>query len=215
MKDTHTKSILKRRTHFEERVNRQGGEEYRDHDYQDQVESQALYDILEQQIVPMFYNRDGSGLPREWIARMKSSIKVVCPTFNTNRMVQEYLERAYLPAMEQWQKLTKEELKGVKELVEWETRMRHDWNGIKLEEMKVDLPPDGQLEVGMNFSASVKVFLGSIPEKEVSVDFYFGMLDFQGALESPDTVSLTGKAAGEDRKRVRRSKPVSAVVIRS
>ena len=56
------------------------GENYDNADYQDQVESEALYDLLEQDIVPTFYERSADGLPRRWIAHMKSSIATLCPS---------------------------------------------------------------------------------------------------------------------------------------
>lgn len=65
---------------------------------QDQEDSQSLYDLLEHQIVPLYYQRDADGLPREWIKRMKASIATVVPRFSTARMVRNYLEEAYLPA---------------------------------------------------------------------------------------------------------------------
>jgi len=67
-------------------------------DQQDQLDSQSLYDILENQIAVLYYQRDADGLPREWIKRMKASIATVLPRFSTARMVRDYLEEAYLPA---------------------------------------------------------------------------------------------------------------------
>ena len=76
------------------------GEEYDDRKHQDNVESQSLYDILESELVPLFYERGTDGLPRRWIAKMKASMRELCPAFNTNRMVREYAERFYVPALE-------------------------------------------------------------------------------------------------------------------
>jgi len=73
------------------------GERYDSTEEQDLVESEALYEILEQEVVPMFYDRGSDGLPREWISRMKSAIRTICPVFNTYRMVQEYTDRFYIP----------------------------------------------------------------------------------------------------------------------
>ena len=74
------------------------GEEYSNPEYQDQVESEALYHILENDVVPLFYDRDAAGIPRGWLAKMKASMKRLSPIFSTNRMVAEYAERFYLPA---------------------------------------------------------------------------------------------------------------------
>lgn len=79
------------------------GETYADSNYQEQVEADALYHLLEQEVAPLFYNRDEEGLPQEWIARMKSAMYTVSPQFNTDRMVRDYTECYYLPAAEAFQ----------------------------------------------------------------------------------------------------------------
>ena len=72
------------------------GEPYQDPGYQDQVEAQALYQLLEREIVPAFYERRADGLPRKWIDRMKTSIIRLCPEFNMHRMVIQYANGYYL-----------------------------------------------------------------------------------------------------------------------
>jgi glycogen phosphorylase len=68
-------------------------------DQQDAADAKSLYDVLENEIVPLFYNdRSADNLPNEWIARMKESIRTLAPQFCTRRMVKEYLENLYLPA---------------------------------------------------------------------------------------------------------------------
>ncbi len=74
------------------------GEVLDDPAYQEEVEANRLYELLEQDVVPCFYDRDANGLPGEWLARMKSSISCIVPYYNTHRMVREYTERFYLPA---------------------------------------------------------------------------------------------------------------------
>ena len=65
--------------------------------YQDQLDAESLYSLLENEIVPLFYSRDADGLPRGWIAMMKESIKVLAPTFSGDRMVKQYAECFYMP----------------------------------------------------------------------------------------------------------------------
>ena len=74
------------------------GRQFKSRAQQDRYDAGALYDLLENEIVPLFYNRDRSGLPRQWIARMKNSIATVGAEFNTHRMVGEYFAKYYLPA---------------------------------------------------------------------------------------------------------------------
>lgn len=76
-------------------------QDYDDPELQDRVDAESLYDILENEIVPLYYNlRSSDGLPGDWIARMKESIRTLGPQFNMRRMVVEYVERLYLPAMQ-------------------------------------------------------------------------------------------------------------------
>lgn len=81
------------------------GEEYEDQDYQDETDAKSCYDLLEHEIIPIFYDRDSNGLPHKWISRMKAAIRTICPQFNSMRMIHEYCERFYLPASEQYRKL--------------------------------------------------------------------------------------------------------------
>ena len=74
------------------------GEIYPDPNYQDQIESVALYEILEKHMVPLFYKRSVDNLPREWISRMKNCLRKLAPVFNTNRMVKDYAEHFYVPS---------------------------------------------------------------------------------------------------------------------
>src|SRR6185295_9885909 len=99
------------------------GEEYTDLTYQDDVESRAIYDLLEQEIVPLFYTRSSDGLPRGWLKVMKRSMGTVCPVFNTNRMVQEYMDKCYSPSADRFDRLTRDKLKGAAALSDWRRRL--------------------------------------------------------------------------------------------
>jgi starch phosphorylase len=78
-----------------------------DPEAQDEADAEALYQLLEDEIIPLFYDeRSSDGLPREWIARIKESIRTLAPRFSMRRMVKEYVETMYLPALPQLEKVT-------------------------------------------------------------------------------------------------------------
>ena len=106
------------------------GEEYGDEAYQDEVESNALYDLLEKEIVPLFYTRSADGLPRAWISRMKTAMRTICPFFNTNRMVCQYAEESYLPALARYNALTDNHLERARALAAWKARVRASWAAV-------------------------------------------------------------------------------------
>src|SRR4029079_5507392 len=134
------------------------GEEYTDLIYQDEVESRALLDLIEQDLVPTFYKRGSDGLPREWIRRMKRSIMTLVPVFNTNRMVEEYTVRCYLPSHRRAAALSADHLRAAKDLAAWRRRVAGIWNQVRVE--SVEAPVWDALRVGSDFPIKVRVHLG-------------------------------------------------------
>src|SRR5204862_5256042 len=107
------------------------GEEYTDLNYQDDIESRLIYDLIEQEIAPLFYTRGNDGLPRGWLKAMKRSMSTCCPVFNTNRQVQEYMEKCYAPAEGRYERLSGEDLKKAVLLAQWRHLLSRGWNGVK------------------------------------------------------------------------------------
>jgi len=159
------------------------GEEYQDTGYQDQVESQALYQILESEVVPMFYARGRDGLPREWIRRMKHAMRTICPVFSAYRMVREYTERLYIPAGRQWERLGADGLARARALAQWQERVRATWKDVAVRAVRADTVTP--LLAGDARSVEVDVALGALCPEDVSVSTYSGLISGQGDIASP------------------------------
>ena len=114
------------------------GEDYADPNEQDRLESLALYDLLEKEVVPLYYDRSTGDLPRAWISRIKNSIKTLCPVFNTNRMVGEYAEKFYFPAGKRFERMQADDHKVAKSLVSWKRTIGSHWNEISVIESLTD-----------------------------------------------------------------------------
>jgi starch phosphorylase len=156
------------------------GEEYADPEYQDQVESAALYDLLEKEVVPLFYERGPDGLPRGWIARMKASMTGLCPVFNTHRMVEEYTERFYLPGAVRAQRLVANGMARARALAAWKERVRREWP--RLEVVRLESNLNGEAPVGKAFEVSAVVRLGDLTPDDLAVELYSGPLDEKGVI---------------------------------
>ena len=165
------------------------GEVYDDHGYQDEVESRALYDLLEQEVVPTFYHRQRDGLPRRWIARMKASMATICPIFNTNRMVLKYMEEAYEPATQRFHRLTADDMAGAKALAAWKAHLRQHWDKIKIVQIKDDSPAEYQ--VGDSLHVQAEIILGKLKPDDVRVEFYHGRVDQNGQIIDGRAMSMT------------------------
>ena len=157
------------------------GEEYPEdqQDYQDEVEARSLYDILEHEIVPAFYHRGKDDLPRQWLALMKKSLKTLPPTFNTNRMVRQYGERYYLPALQHFHRLSQDDFAGLKKLAGWKQNLAQNWYPIQLLKAEADLGTD--VLVGVTGNVRVWMELGSLSPDDVTVEVVYGRIgsDFQ------------------------------------
>lgn len=95
----------------------------------DALEAEQLYHLLENQIIPEFYDRDQDGIPRKWIDRVRTSMSTLTPHFSSNRMMREYVERAYLPAAEAYRARIAKDAELAKELESWQRTFRESWKG--------------------------------------------------------------------------------------
>jgi starch phosphorylase len=172
------------------------GEEYEDQGLQDHIESQALYKILEQDIIPLFYNRGRDHLPREWIAMVKNSIRKLAPYFNTHRMLMEYTEEMYLAARERFAALTEDDLARGLALADWRMKVKEKWSKIKVTE--VSTSDMREVKIGEPLEVSAWVDLGGLVPDDVTVQFYYGPVDTAGEIESGDSFDLdpTGEKDG-------------------
>jgi len=155
-------------------------ETYDDIEHQDEVESNALYDLLERDVVPTFYDRGPNGVPRRWIARMKGSLQALCHFFNSHRMVEEYTEKFYLPAAVRASALAADNLGRARTLAAWTTRARELWPQVRAEVL--DMTGQTELPVGGDVRAKARVFLGGLSPEEVSVEMYLGQVDADGKI---------------------------------
>ncbi|MBN1621207.1 MAG: alpha-glucan family phosphorylase [Endomicrobiales bacterium] len=168
------------------------GEEYDNTDYQDAVESQAIYDILEKDIIPLFYQRGPDGLPREWIQKIKTSMNVICPQFNTNRMIEEYTRRFYIPASIQYKKVSENNFELAKNMAEWKKRITDKWPQIKILESQDNLNSD--IKLGNNFNITAKIQLPeNISPEDITVQIYAGYLDSKNRMSEPLTEKMSMK----------------------
>ena len=151
------------------------GEEYDDHVFQDDLESRALFDILEKEILPIFYDKGPDGIPRRWVTMMKASMHKLCPVFNTHRMVSEYWDRFYVPAAERGAQLVENEWKSLRNLAQWREKVMYNWANVTIREIRI--PEISEIEVGQIYCVEADIFLGELLPEEVMVEAYAGRVD--------------------------------------
>jgi len=168
-----------------------------DPEVQDALDAASLYDILENEVVPLFYERDQLGMPQEWVRRMKGSIAAYAPVFNSSRMVAEYAEGAYTPSAESWRWLRADGLREAREQRAWLERVRGVWDSLRV--LSVD--DDAHVEVVSDTPIRVRVGIdpGDIDPGDLRVDLVLGAVDSAGQLREERTVRMERLSPGEDR----------------
>ena len=170
------------------------GEEYEDHGYQDAVESQALYNVLENEVIPCFYERKNGDLPTAWLNKMKASMKMAMESFCSLRMVSDYQNRFYRPCADRWEALITENAAEAEKLAAQTKRLKSLWKEIKIN------PPERNTQktyrVGDSFQVTADIFLGSLQPDEVDVELYYGNMK---SLEEVSASHVSPMEVFEDR----------------
>jgi starch phosphorylase len=176
------------------------GEVYSDIDYQDEVESNALYDLLEKELIPSFYERDHEGLPRAWLSRMKASLLKICPVFNINRMLKEYALKMYFPASNRSGQFLGDGGAKAKALAAWKERVKGEWGNVAIE--SVETTARQVVKVGDEIQIKAWVRLGTLAPEDLSVQIYSGAIDTMGDITNGQIIGMT---ASEERKGVQQA----------
>lgn len=164
-------------------------EEYTDLEYQDEVESNALYNVLENEIIPLYYERGRDDIPRQWVTAMKWSMQTVCPQFSTNRMVADYFNKFYTNASRRYINMTSDDFKKSKELKSWKDNIYSKWSKVSFENTMSEMP-SRNLQVGSKFEVKTIVNLGNIAPDSVRVELYHGKLSMKDEITEPTIVEM-------------------------
>ncbi len=165
------------------------GEEYVDTAYQDATESQALYNVLENEVIPCFYEAPRGELPVRWVKMMKSSMKMGMETFCSLRMLNDYERLFYLPILQRATSLQNEDCRQAREMAHLENRLRNLWGKIS-----IGLPcqsSKGPFRTGESFQVTVVVSMGELTPEELIVELYAGCMKSVDALKGIQTLPMT------------------------
>lgn len=161
------------------------GETYDDPEEQDAIECDALFNLLEHEVIPLFYQRDANGLPREWVARMTASMSKLGAVFNTHRMVQEYTEWGYLPAHRAATRLARDDHAEARALARWREQVHTAWPGVTL---RSETAASHELKVGGSVAITAWVGLAGLTPDDVTVEVTSGPPDGDGPPDRPTVV---------------------------
>ena len=168
-------------------------------DFRDREEANELMDVFENEVVPLYYERDGHGFSVEWIEKSKNAMETLIPAFNAQRMVMDYLRDFYNPAIRHGQMLWNNEFHLARELAEWKQRVRECWPRVHAS--RLDSPTDTMFRDD-TFEVKVAIDLAGLSPSDISVDCLVGKVDRDGQFERHSCFQLTNEETTEDGKTV-------------
>ncbi|MEN8133284.1 MAG: alpha-glucan family phosphorylase, partial [Pseudomonadota bacterium] len=143
----------------------------------DKNEAMGLLDILEQEVIPEYFDRDHQGYSPKWVARSKASMKSLIPHYSAQRMVMDYVRNFYGPARDQHKRLMENQARPAIELAQWKKKVRELWPGISMQ-LTHEVPTE--IKYDEVLSLDVLVFLNGLNHDDVVVECLFGNEDEQG-----------------------------------
>lgn len=163
---------------------------------QDAFDADSLYNLLEHEVAPSFYDRDADGIPQDWVRRMKASVAAFAPVFNTSRMVAEYAEKAYGPAAGSWRRLREDGLAVAREQAAWQRRVEAAWPAVEVLGVADDAV--GQLFPAGGLTVTARVNPGGLKPDDLRLDLIFGRTTPEGDLVGGGETCMTFLKQTED-----------------
>lgn len=145
--------------------------EYTNYELQDNADSQSIYNVLEAEVIPTYYNKNSNGYSTKWVQMMKNSIRTVGGNYNTSRMLCDYLEKLYVPQI----RLSTSDYSSkekVEEFSDWKNSMISNWSNITLSSSTIN--NEVSIGAGNSLDLSCTVNLGGISPQSVTVEVYYG-----------------------------------------
>jgi len=141
------------------------GQEHGDDPAWDAVEADALYNLLEREVIPEFYTRQPNGIPTAWVARMRESMAQLTPRFSANRTVREYTEHHYIPAATAYRQRAANKGALGRQAVDWQQAVDRQWGSLRFGDLRVETNAD-------HYVFAVEIFLNDLDPKAVRVELY-------------------------------------------
>ena len=155
---------------------------------QDEIHARAIYSILENEIVPMYYQDREEGIPTDWVRRMKQSLIHLSPQFNSQRMVSEYMSQLYEPAHQSFLDVSRESFEPARARARWNERVEKVWDNVSF--LEVGPGPDVSVLTGRPIPMRAVVDLAGLTPKDVRVEAVIGRVGVNGNLEETQVMSL-------------------------
>ncbi len=139
-------------------------------DFQDELDAETIYSILENEVVEAFYDRDNTDIPEKWVGFIKNTIAQVAPNFTTARMIRDYQQKFYLPQAARSKSMTEDNFRLAREMAAWKFWVSSIWDDIEVKEIQISDGITNVMKVGQDYPVKVTVDLKGLTPQEVGVE---------------------------------------------
>ena len=153
---------------------------YTNQDFQDELDSATIYNIIETEIARSFYDKDSNGMSYNWIATIKNTISEVACNFTTNRMMEDYLRQFYVPLAERTAKLGADDFQEAREIALWKKEMRREWNNIEIISNSKNEAIANPMVLGQERISEIVVNLGDVAPEDIGFEMVIAEQDLNG-----------------------------------
>ncbi len=145
---------------------------YVNQQFQDELDAETIYDLLEEEIIPDFYNRS-EGIPLKWVSEIKNSIAEIAPHYTMKRMLDDYFEKYYNRLFERSKAIRKDNYQLAKDIESWKSKVLQAWNGIEVKRLAVPDSTRRPLRLGDDFIAELEISLNGLSPDDLNLDILF------------------------------------------
>ena len=167
------------------------GEDYEENSDSDLVDSHALYNVLENEVIPCFYDRNGGSVPFRWVDMMKASMKMILSDFSSLRMVEEYEKKFYAPASRSYGELLDQDAAKARKMADLRERYHSKWGDISIGSPRCERSGNDPIRVGDVLPVTSMVHLGELKPDEVRVELYHGSVQSLDIISESHTELMT------------------------
>jgi len=167
-----------------------------DDEHRAHEESRALYELLQDRVIPLYYARGDLGFSPEWIQLSKRSMMSLMPQFNSHRMVGDYLRRFYIPAANQGKRFVNDDHAAARDLAAWKERVRKSWDKVKLTAVET---PKGSIHFGDTTRFAVSAATDGLDARDIVIELLLRSTAGEAPLESRVLLSDGKTESGEHR----------------
>jgi phosphorylase/glycogen(starch) synthase len=142
--------------------------------FQDELDAETIYSILEEEIVPIYYARDKDGIPSKWISYIKNTIADIAPHFTMKRQLDDYIRQYYTKLFRRARTLTAKNYEIARHIASWKRKVTRGWDSIKIISVKTHDSEQKPLSLGDSFVAEIILDLNELSATDVGIEVLFG-----------------------------------------